>query len=722
MSAGSKYPSKKILIPAALVTAAVAIVLGISSANSGLGLNSPIQNNTEKSVLQASSDNTSDYFVLQSQQELFNAVKSGQTEEIFAKIGQAASEIKMASITDYNIITGSDRNNNNNTIRVRFYDPGVQTKPAPLLIYLYGRAGEEINMDFSDPGLRLLANSTGLMVATMDYRFAPFHNSLDDVLSTVRWIHQNSEDLGVDRDRIALGGVSRGANLALSTALVLRDSGNIEDQNLVRVLYLLNGYYSPDLLQSESAKMFGTGTDLITSEDIEMIFDQIHQNESSDYTDPLAFPILSKNLTGLPPVYIVASGIDPVKDESIELAGRLQEEGQEHYLSVWPGVGHSAGSFIFTPVIPETQTYLDSMTVYLRGVLTNSTTTSPFGQKDEPDDYFIFQSQKELFSGLEEEFNSSQQNNATDRPDTETISPEQRRQLAEEGLKSISSPLERPVMASVKDYYPVPGLDGDDIRLRVYDPGVGNKPAPAIVYIFGGGWTIGNVDAFDDSIRRIANSSGMIVAAMDYRLAPENPFPAGLNDVVATVRWIGEHGEELGIDSSKIALGGHSAGANLALSTALVLRDSDDPSDNELVDVLFLVAGPYSPDIISSNSHMMFGQGQFGVQKTTTEDAFKMTFQNTSDYSNPLAFPLLSENLTGLPPVYIAAMSLDPLKDDSLELAERLRKDGQEYYLTIWPGVGHSALVMIPITPETQTYLDSMTVYLTGVLTENKEN
>ena len=86
----------------------------------------------------------------------------------------------------------------------------------------------------------------------------------------------------------------------------------------------------------------------------------------------VAFPILSKNLTGLPPVYVVASGIDPVRDESIELAVRLQEEGQEHYLVVWPGVGHSSGSFLFSPGIPETQTYLDSMTVYLRGVLTEN--------------------------------------------------------------------------------------------------------------------------------------------------------------------------------------------------------------------------------------------------------------------------------------------------------------------------------------------------------------
>lgn len=374
MSQRSKYPSKKVLI-LILLTAAAALLTGLgnSSAGAGQATDSSIQNNVGISTSQPfSPDNESDYFVLQSQQELFNAVNTGQAEEIFDKIGQAASEIKMASITDYNI-TGTDgnNNNNNNTIRVRFYDPGVQSKPAPLLIYVYGRAGEEINMDFSDPGLRRLANSTGFIVATMDYRFAPFPDSLDDVVSTVRWIHQNSDQLGVDSQRIALGGVSRGANLALSTALVLRDSGNIEEQNLVRVLYLLSGYYSPDLLDSKSAKMFGNGTDLITSEDIEMIFDQIHQNKS-DYANPLAFPILSKNLTGLPPVYVVASGIDPLKDESIELAMRLEEEGEEHYLSVWPGVGHSTGSFIFIPVIPETQAYLDSMTVYLRGVLTEN--------------------------------------------------------------------------------------------------------------------------------------------------------------------------------------------------------------------------------------------------------------------------------------------------------------------------------------------------------------
>jgi|Tabmets5t2r1_1033131.scaffolds.fasta_scaffold05752_4 acetyl esterase len=362
----SKDLRKKILITATVVTAAMPIAIVLSPVNNGLPVNTHIQNNAQKSRPQTSSDNASEYLVLQNQQELINDIYSGQGEQVFAKIAQEANEIKMASITDRNI-TGTDAN----TIPVRFYDPGVSGKPAPLLIYLDGRAGEEINMDFSDPGLRILANSTGFMVATMDYRFAPFSDALDDVVSTVHWIHENSGQLGVDPERIALAGESRSANLALSTVLVLRDSPNTEDENLVRVLYLLNGYYSPDLLEQRSMEMFGHGIDLISAEDIEPIFAQIYRNES-DYRNPLAFPILHKTMIGLPPAYIVASGIDPVKDESIELAARLQEEGEEHCFVKWPGVGHSTGSFIFTPMIPEIQTYLDSMTAFLREALTDN--------------------------------------------------------------------------------------------------------------------------------------------------------------------------------------------------------------------------------------------------------------------------------------------------------------------------------------------------------------
>lgn len=102
-----------------------------------------------------------------------------------------------------------------------------------------------------------------------------------------------------------------------------------------------------------------------------------------------------------------------------------------------------------------------------------------------------------------------------------------------------------PQMKSTRDYY-VPISDGKErILLRLYDPGVKQKPSPLLIYVHGGGWIVGSVDIFDDSIRRLANSSGLMVVAMNYRLAPEHPFPAGLDDVVSTIRWIASNGQKI---------------------------------------------------------------------------------------------------------------------------------------------------------------------------------
>jgi acetyl esterase len=128
--------------------------------------------------------------------------------------------------------------------------------------------------------------------------------------------------------------------------------------------------------------------------------------------------------------------------------------------------------------------------------------------------------------------------------------------------------------------------------------------------------------------------------------------------------------------------------------------------------------GQYSPDRLNSTSMKMLCNGKFGLTYTQMKFVMSQTFKNGSDYKNPLAFPLLVENLSGLPPIYVAAMVLDPLKDDSVKLAGRLQQQGQEYYLTIWLGVSHGAF-LIPITPEIQKYLDAMTTYLKGVLTQS---
>jgi acetyl esterase len=331
--------------------------------------------------------------------------------------------------------------------------------------------------------------------------------------------------------------------------------------------------------------------------------------------------------------------------------------------------------------------------------------------------YFIFPSLKAFF-GPAAVVNATKQADAAMLSGKWTI--QQSRAIANE-FSSLTKKENKPSpqMKSTRDYY-VPISDGKErILLRLYDPGVKQKPSPLLIYVHGGGWIVGNIDIFDDSIRRLANSSGLMVAAMNYRLAPEHPFPAGLDDVVSTIRWIASNGQKIGIDTKKMALGGDSAGANLALSSALTLRDSNNNKEHNLFRVLYLMYGPYSPNLLNSTSMKKFGGGDFGLTYGQMKYAMSQTFQNASDYKNPLAFPLLDKNLTGLSPVYIAAMALDPLKDDSIQLASRFQQSGQEYYMAIWPGVAHGALSLIPVTSEIQKYLDAMTIYLKGVLTQS---
>src|SRR5215213_1195957 len=323
--------------------------------------------------------------------------------------------------------------------------------------------------------------------------------------------------------------------------------------------------------------------------------------------------------------------------------------------------------------------------------------------------YFIFPSQEQLFFPS---VNATRQTDLAILSGTWTVENSRAitQSLAE--LDALS-----PKMAFVIDRY-IPSNETDTkIHLRIYDPGVRSKPSPALVFVHGGGWTVGSIDDFDSSIRRLANSSGLLVAAMDYRLAPENPFPAGLNDVIATVKWIKENGESIGIDPNRIALGGDSAGANLALASAIALRNE---RQGDALRALYLLYGLYTPDK-NTESMQLFGNGEYGITKTQFQWVMNLTFQRPEDWSNPLAFPLL-DNLTGnLPPMYIGAMGLDPLRDDSILLAEKLRLAGQEHYLSIWPGVAHGALSLISVTPEIEKYVDAMSTYLRAVLMSDQQ-
>jgi acetyl esterase len=190
----------------------------------------------------------------------------------------------------------------------------------------------------------------------------------------------------------------------------------------------------------------------------------------------------------------------------------------------------------------------------------------------------------------------------TDLPPLQTLSPAAARAQGDASFVPFWN-ANPPAVRSVTNVT-FPGPAGP-VAVRLYDPGV-TRPAPCLVYLHGGGWVIGSLDAVDDPCRRIALAGRVLVASIDYRLAPEHKFPAGLEDCIAAVRWAAGAGEAHGIDGRRLAVGGDSAGANLSLATLVALRDAGGPRLRGGL----LIYGAYSMST-DSPSHRAFGDGRY---------------------------------------------------------------------------------------------------------------
>jgi acetyl esterase len=244
---------------------------------------------------------------------------------------------------------------------------------------------------------------------------------------------------------------------------------------------------------------------------------------------------------------------------------------------------------------------------------------------------------------------------------------------------------EAPPLPAVTDHR-VPGADGT-IAIRLYDPGPA-RPAPCLVYLHGGGWVLGGLDSHDRVCRELALAAGIMVAAVDYRRAPEHKFPLPLQDCIAAVRWIVGNGGGWGIDPARLAVGGDSAGGNLALATLLARRDQGERP----LSAGLLVYGMFAADG-DSDSHRRFGDGSLLLSTAEAAGFWDCYLADAGQRRDPLAVPLLAD-LHGLPPLYVAAAALDPLLDDSLRLVERLKAAGQPHRFRLWPGLTHASFQM----------------------------
>jgi acetyl esterase len=273
------------------------------------------------------------------------------------------------------------------------------------------------------------------------------------------------------------------------------------------------------------------------------------------------------------------------------------------------------------------------------------------------------------------------------RPAYETITPTEAREFYLNG-RAVSHP-EPPELHSAKSLS-IPAAHGS-IPARMYTPKKLRKVdglSPCLVYFHGGGWVIGDLDSHDVVCRTLAHEGELIVIAVDYRLAPEHKFPAAVDDAIAATAWVASNARQLGIDASRLIVGGDSAGGNLAAVTAIASRDGNGPPI-----AAQLLIYPATDFAMTQASH---SDPETSVLLT---HAAVRWFSNhylssASDVHDWRASPARAKTLAGLPPAYVLIAGGDPLRDEGDEYANRLKEAGVPVTYRSFPGQFHGFFTM----------------------------
>jgi acetyl esterase len=226
---------------------------------------------------------------------------------------------------------------------------------------------------------------------------------------------------------------------------------------------------------------------------------------------------------------------------------------------------------------------------------------------------------------------------------------------------------------------------GGPIRVRLYRPlaaGAAGPPLPLVAYLHGGGWAVGTLDAFDPLCRALANASGALIASIDYRLAPEHPFPAAPDDARAAVRWLAANATELGADPARLGIAGDSAGGNLATVTARRLRD-DGGSPLRFQALVY----PVCDSGLNTPSYRANGSG-FGLGSESMKRYWEL-YLDGADGRQPDASPLQAPDLAGLPPAFVLTVRHDVLCDEAESYARALAAAGVPVTLRRYDGAVH---------------------------------
>ena len=260
-------------------------------------------------------------------------------------------------------------------------------------------------------------------------------------------------------------------------------------------------------------------------------------------------------------------------------------------------------------------------------------------------------------------------------PPNHTLTPEEARANQLARPRAVG-----PELAKVEDRT-IPGI-GAQVPVRIYTP-EGMGPFPVLSWFHGGGWVLGNVDTADSTARHLAVEAGCVVVSVDYRLAPEAKFPVPFDDCYAATEWIAQNAASINADPNKIAVGGDSAGGNLAAAVALKARDQGGPSL-----AMQLLVYPVTARDFNTGSYRQNADGY-----SLTTDAMKWFWDHylssDADAANPYAAPAAAKYLNGLPQALVITAEFDPLRDEGEAYAQRLKAAGVATTSSRYDGMIH---------------------------------
>nr|AEM45139.1 hypothetical protein [uncultured organism] len=263
-------------------------------------------------------------------------------------------------------------------------------------------------------------------------------------------------------------------------------------------------------------------------------------------------------------------------------------------------------------------------------------------------------------------------------------SPQEARAGIEALIGLVAGPPEH--VAKVEDRK-IPG-PGGQVPVRIYTP-TGAAPMGALVFFHGGGWVIGDIETHDVLCRSLAHGAGCVTVSVDYRLAPEYKFPAAPEDCYAVTKWVSDNAATLGIDAKRIAVGGDSAGGNLAAVVSLMARDRNGPQ------IKFqLLIYPATDWANEHPSQREFTEDGYILSREDMVWFYGHYMNSDADRTNPYLSPACAKSLAGLPPAFVMTCEVDPLRDEGEAYADALRKAGIAVKSKRYNGVCHGFLMM----------------------------